>query len=139
MVEILERKHAILVTEFDRYVIEHLGFVSRISQNAQIVLPVEGYEEYNQWSRQLAERQRETEQVVAYVKVKGLKSAKSRPIKPVLSKAAEEIGGRLTLHSKSSKPHKCTIFLPIIPAYSKGYDRNATIGGARTQTFENDF
>ena len=97
MDEILEKKHAILVTEFDRYVIEHPDFASRISQNAQIVLQVEGDEEYNQWSRQLAERQRETDQVVAYVKVKGLKPAKSRLIKPVLSKAAGEIGERLAI------------------------------------------
>ena len=72
MDEILEKKHAILVTEFDRYVIEHPDFASRIPQNAQIVLQVERDEEYNQWGRQLAERQRETDQVVAYVKVKGL-------------------------------------------------------------------
>ena len=45
----------------------------------------------------MAERQRETDQVVAYVKVKGLKPAKSRLIEPVLSKAAEEIGERLAI------------------------------------------
>ena len=97
MDEILEKKHAILVTEFDRYVIEHPDFASRIPRNAQIVLQVEGDDEYNQWSRRLAERQRETDQVVAYVKVKGLKPAKSRLIEPVLSKAAEEIGERLAI------------------------------------------
>jgi hypothetical protein len=51
MDEILEKKHAILVTEFDRYVIEHPDFASRIPQNAQIVLQVERDEEYNQWGR----------------------------------------------------------------------------------------
>ena len=85
MGEILEKKHAILVTEFDRYVIEHPDFASRIPQNAQIVLQVEGDEEYNQWRRQLAERQRETDQVVTYVRVKGLKPANSMTyrLKPV--------------------------------------------------------
>ncbi len=86
MLDLLEKKHAILVVEFDRYVIEHPEFAVKIPQNAQIVLQVEGDEEYNEWSRQLADRQRESDQIVAYVKVKGLKPAKSRLIKPVLSK-----------------------------------------------------
>ncbi len=88
MFDFLEKKHAILVTEFDRYVIDHPEFAVTIPQNAQIVLQVEGDEEYNEWSRQLADRQRESSQIVAYVKVKGLKPAKSRLIKPVLSKVA---------------------------------------------------
>jgi hypothetical protein len=88
MLDLLEKKHAILVAEFDRYVIEHPEFAVKIPQNAQIVLQVEGDEEYNEWSRQLADGQREPDQIVAYVKVKGLKPAKSRLIKPVLSKVA---------------------------------------------------
>jgi hypothetical protein len=82
MMDVLERKHAIFVTEFDRYVIEHPEFAVKIPPNAQIVLQVEGDEEYNEWSRQLAEKQREQGQPVIYVKVKGLKPAKSRLIKP---------------------------------------------------------
>ncbi len=88
MLDHLEKKHAILVAEFDRYVIEHPEFAGKIPQNAQIVLQVEGDEEYNEWSRQLADRQRESDQIVAYVKVKGLKPAKSRLIRPVLRKVA---------------------------------------------------
>lgn len=82
MMEILEKKQAIIATEFDRYVIEHPEFAIKIPRNAQIVLQVEGDEEYNKWSRQLAERQREPGQRVVYVKVKGLKPAKSRLLKP---------------------------------------------------------
>jgi len=82
MMDILEKKHAILATEFDRYVTERHEFAMKIPQNAQIVLQVEGDEEYNRWSRQLAERQREPEQRVVYVKVKGLKPAESRLLKP---------------------------------------------------------
>jgi hypothetical protein len=82
MVDILEKRHAILITEFDRYVIEHPEFTEKIPPNAQIVLQVEGDEEYNKWSRQLAERQREPDQPVVYVKIKGLKPAKSRLLKP---------------------------------------------------------
>ena len=82
MINILERKHAILVTEFDRYVVEHPEFAVNIPRNAQIVLQVEGDEQYNEWSMQLAERQRELDQRVVYVKVKGLKPAKSRLLRP---------------------------------------------------------
>ena len=82
MIDILEKRHAILVAEFDRYVVEHPEFAVKIPQNAQIVLQVEGDEEYNSWNRQLADKQRESDQVVVYVKVKGLKPAKSRLIKP---------------------------------------------------------
>jgi hypothetical protein len=87
MIEILERKHAILVTEFDRYVVEHPEFAVEIPQNAQIVLQLEGDEEYNQWSRQLAENQREPGQKVVYVKVKGLRPARSRLLKPEVAVA----------------------------------------------------
>lgn len=87
MLSILEKRHAILVTEFDRYVVEHPEFAVSIPRNAQIVLQFEGDEEYNNWSIQLAERQREPGQRVVYVKVKGLKPAKSRLFKPKVAVA----------------------------------------------------
>ncbi|MBI5050189.1 MAG: hypothetical protein HZC11_04765 [Nitrospirae bacterium] len=82
MTNILEKKHAILVTEFDRYVTEHPEFAAKIPRNAQIVLQVEGDEEYNKWCRRIADKQREPRQTIVYIKVKGLKPAKSRLIKP---------------------------------------------------------
>jgi hypothetical protein len=82
MIDIFEKKHSILVAEFDRYVMEHPEFAVGIPQNGQIVLQLEGDEEYNEWSRKLAEKQREIGQPVLYVKVKGLKPVKSRLIKP---------------------------------------------------------
>jgi len=82
MIDIFEKKHAILVTEFGRYIMEHPEFAAGIPQNAQIVLQVETDEEYNEWSRKLAEDQREPGQPVVFVKVKGLRPAKSRLIKP---------------------------------------------------------
>lgn len=87
MISILEKKHAILVTEFDRYVVEHPEFAVTIPRNAQIVLQVEKDEEYNEWSIQLAERQKEPGQKVVYVKTKGLKPAKSRLLKPKVAVA----------------------------------------------------
>jgi len=82
MLDILEKKHGILVTEFDRYVVEHPELAEQIPPNAQIVLQVEGDEEYNRWSVQLAEKQRERDQPFVFVKIKGLRPAKSRLIKP---------------------------------------------------------
>jgi len=82
MIDVLEKKHAILVTEFDRYVVEHPEFAVNIPRNSQIVLQVDSDNEYNEWSKQLAERQREPCQKIVYVKVKGLKPAKSRLLKP---------------------------------------------------------
>lgn len=89
MISILERKHVILVTEFDRYVVEYPEFAVNIPRNARIVLQVEGDEQYNEWSMQLAERQREPDQRVVYVKVKGLKPAKSRLLRPEVAVASE--------------------------------------------------
>jgi len=54
MISILEKKHAILVTEFDRYVVEHPEFAVNIPRNSQIVLQLEEDNEYNEWSKQLA-------------------------------------------------------------------------------------
>ena len=62
--------------------IEHPEFAVKIPPNAQVVLQVEGDDEYNEWSRQLAEKQREQGQPAVYMKVKGLKPVKSRLIKP---------------------------------------------------------
>lgn len=82
MTEILEKKHTILVTEFDRYVVDHPEFAEKIPQNAQIVLQVEGEDEYNGWGRDMAAKQREPDQPVVYIRIKGLKPAKSRLLKP---------------------------------------------------------
>jgi hypothetical protein len=82
MNDILEKKHAILVTEFDRYVVEHPEFAAGIPGNAQVVLQVEDDEEYNQWSEKLAERQREKGQDVVFVNIKAIKPARSRLVEP---------------------------------------------------------
>jgi len=84
-IDILENKHATLVAEFDRYVIEHPEFAKKIPKNAQVILQVCGDDEYNNWSKQLANKQREPGQNIVYVKVKGLKLPKSRLIKPELA------------------------------------------------------
>jgi len=82
--EILEKKNAILMTEFDRYVTEHPKFAAKIPRNAQVVFQVEGDEVFNTWSRDMAEKQREPKQLVSYVYIKGLKPARSRLVRPTL-------------------------------------------------------
>ncbi|MBI5570696.1 MAG: hypothetical protein HY914_12190 [Desulfomonile tiedjei] len=83
-----ETKQAILVTEFDRYVMEHPEFADRIPQGAQVVILVEGDEEFNGWARELARRQREQGQPVVYVHVKGLRPVHSRLEEPVIQQIA---------------------------------------------------
>lgn len=82
--KLMEKKHAIFVSEFDRYVIGHPEFAKKIPRNVQIVLQVEGDEEYNAWSRKIAEKQREKKQKAVYVHIKGLKPAYSRLMEPVV-------------------------------------------------------
>ena len=87
MDNILEKQHAILMTEFDRYVREHPRFAAKIPRNAQVVLQIEGDEQYNAWSRGLAQKQREPGQPVIYVCAQGLKPVRSRIIRPILTEA----------------------------------------------------
>jgi hypothetical protein len=88
MLDMMEKKHAIMATEFGRYIVEHPEFAAEIPENSQIVLQVEGDEKYNKWSRNIAAKQREKGQAAIYVSIKGLKPAKSRIIQPVLGKIA---------------------------------------------------
>jgi len=88
MIVLMEKKNAILVTEFDRYVMEHPEFASKIPKNAQIVLQVDDDPEYNEWVKKIAESQREEGQPVVYVQIKGLKPVRSRLIRPVVQKTA---------------------------------------------------
>ena len=80
----MEIKNSILATEFDRYVVNHPGFTKRIPRNAQVILQVEGDEKYNRWIRRIAEKQREPDQPVVFVKIKALAPLKSRLIRPRL-------------------------------------------------------
>jgi hypothetical protein len=83
--DILEKKHAILMIEIDRYVMEHPKFAAKIPRNAQVVLQIAGDKQYNTWSRKLAERQRESGQPAVYIYIQGLKPARSRLVRPTLA------------------------------------------------------
>ena len=56
-VKAFEKKQAILVTEFDRNVVEHPDFAEQIPPGAQVVIQVEGDDAFNEWARRLADGQ----------------------------------------------------------------------------------
>ena len=84
--ESFKKLTAVLSSEFDKYLLEHLDVGEQIPRNALVVFQVEGNEEYNRWSRELAEKYREKNQNVVFVRVKGLRPALSRLIEPKLEK-----------------------------------------------------
>ena len=52
---IMERKNTELIKEFNRYVREHPQFSENIPDNALVVMQLEGDEEFNEWSREMAQ------------------------------------------------------------------------------------
>lgn len=69
---IMEKKNTALIKEFDRYIREHIDFTDRFPSEAFVIMQLEGDEEFNQWSRKLAESYSEKGQSVVYVKIKKL-------------------------------------------------------------------
>ena len=75
---IMERKNTDLIKEFDRYVRENPEFADTIPQNAVVIMQLEGDEEFNKWSRQLAKSCAEKGQIIVYIKIKKIKPIHSR-------------------------------------------------------------
>jgi len=73
-----EKRNSLLGMEFDRYVREHLEFGEKIPNNAQVVLLLEGDEEFNQWSTRVGKQQADPGQQIVYVTIKKLGPAHSR-------------------------------------------------------------
>ena len=67
-----------LIFEFEKYILEHPECAERIPQEATISMQIEGDEEFNRWSRELAQSQAETGQPIVYVRVKRLGAIRSR-------------------------------------------------------------
>ncbi len=74
----LERRNSLLGMEFDRYIKEHPEFTERIPDNAQVILLLEGDEEFNKWSIRVGKEQAEINQPIVYVTIKKLGPAHSR-------------------------------------------------------------
>jgi hypothetical protein len=75
---VFEQKNAELVTEFDRYILEHPEFADQIPDGTLVAMLMEGEEEFNRWSREGAERQAGQDQSIVYVKLKKLEPVRSR-------------------------------------------------------------
>ncbi len=75
---LFELRNAELVSEFDRYVREHPEYADLIPGHALVALLLEGDVEFNDWSRQGAQRQAEEGQPIIYVKIKQLEPARSQ-------------------------------------------------------------
>jgi hypothetical protein len=73
-----ERRNSLLGMEFDRYIREHPEFGERIPDNAQVVLLLEGDEDYNRWSTHIGKEQTEIGRPIVYVTIKKLGPAHSR-------------------------------------------------------------
>ncbi len=75
---VYEKRNSLLGMEFDRYVKEHPKFRERISNNAQVILLLEGDDDFNQWSTRVGKKQAEKGQPIIYVTIKKLGPAHSR-------------------------------------------------------------
>ena len=77
-------KNLILITEFDRYVLEHPDFAEKIPVNAQVVLLPDDDPELRQKNIEIAKAQREPGQPVIYVQIEKVAPQMSRLVNPVL-------------------------------------------------------
>jgi hypothetical protein len=75
---IMEMKNTELIKEFNRYVREHPEFADSIPNNAIVIMQLEGDEEFNMWSLDLAKCHAEKGQPVIYVRIKKIKPIRSR-------------------------------------------------------------
>ena len=73
-----ETRNSLRGMEFARYVREHPDFAEKIPDNAQVILLLEGDEEFNAWSTRVGKEQAERGQPLLYVMIKKLGPAHSR-------------------------------------------------------------
>ena len=73
-----EKRNSLLGMEFDRYLREHPEFLDKIPENAQVILLLEGDEDFNEWSLRVGKGQATQDQPLLYVTIKKLAPAHSR-------------------------------------------------------------
>ncbi len=81
-------KNTMLVTEFDKYIIEHPEFAESIPDNALVVMQIEGDDDFNRWARELAKGMVDSENPAVYVTVTELRPVRSRIEKLKIEMAA---------------------------------------------------
>ena len=74
----LELRNAQIVSEFDRYVMEHPSFAAKIPRGAQIILQLPDDPKFNTWVRRIAKKQRQPGQPAVVVHIEKLLPARSR-------------------------------------------------------------
>ncbi len=75
---IMERKNTDLIKEFNRYIREHPEYADSIPNNAIVIMQLEGDEEFNKWSLELAKIHAEKGQPIMCIKIKKIKPIRSR-------------------------------------------------------------
>ncbi|MBM4331186.1 MAG: hypothetical protein FJ117_08180 [Deltaproteobacteria bacterium] len=75
---VMERKNTDLIKEFNRYIREHPDFADAIPQNAFVIMQLEGDEEFNNWSCQLAKSHTEKDEPVVFVRIKKIMPIRTR-------------------------------------------------------------
>jgi len=71
-------KNSTLVKEFDRYILEHPEFADQLSNNALVVMQIDGDAEFNNWAKETAKSAHDKDNPVVYVTVTELKPVRSR-------------------------------------------------------------
>ena len=74
----MERKNTDLIKEFNRYVREKPDFAENIPNNAIVIMQLEGDDDFNKWSLELAKNHAEKDQPIVYVKIKRMRPIRSR-------------------------------------------------------------
>lgn len=75
---IFEKKNTDLIKEFNRYIREQPGFAEAIPKGAIVAMQLKGDDDFNAWSRRLAESQQEEGQPIIYIRIKRIRPIRSR-------------------------------------------------------------
>jgi Family of unknown function (DUF5647) len=75
---LFETKNSLLGMEFDRHLRKHPEFTDKIPENAQVILLLEGDDEFNKWSMRIGKEHATQDQPLLYVTIKKLAPAHSR-------------------------------------------------------------
>ena len=75
---VMERKNTELIKEFNAYIREHIEFADNIPNESIVIMQLEGDEEFNKWSSELAEANKGEGRPIVYIKIKKIRPVRSR-------------------------------------------------------------
>lgn len=67
-----------MVTEFDRFIFENPEFADSIPDRALVAMQLEEEDEFNRWSRNLAQKQAEKAQKIVFINIKKMRPIQTR-------------------------------------------------------------